>query len=111
MTPEGKIKAKVRAILDATPMCYYDMPVPGGYGMSALDFNCCVRGQAVYIETKADPSKTLSPRQRDCALRMLAAGAKVFIVAGPDGLQALRRYLSDLLARRTKIEIWDHLDQ
>jgi len=99
MTPEGKIKAKVKTLLNATPMTYYDMPVPSGFGKSGLDFNCCVAGHALYIETKASSNEHLTPRQRECALRMLASGAAVFVVCGPSSLEALRRWLARASAR------------
>lgn len=92
MTPEGKIKKKVKALLDATPGLYYDMPVPGGFGRSGLDFNGCHRGRAFYIETK-DAGKDLTPRQKYCALRMLASGAVVFVVSDEMGLWALSAFL------------------
>lgn len=92
MTPEGKIKKQVRAVLDQVPDLYYEMYVPTGYGKSGLDFNCCVRGHALYIETKK-ADEDLRPRQRDAARRMVAAGATVFAISNEDGLAALRRWL------------------
>lgn len=92
MTPEGKIKAQIRKILDQVPDLYYEAYVPSGYGKSGLDFTCCVKGQAFYIEAK-DEGETLRPRQRHAAKRMLEAGATVFAVSNADGLQALRDWL------------------
>jgi len=92
MTPEGKIKARVRALLDACPDIYYEMYVPTGYGKSGLDFSCCVRGHALYIETKAR-GEELRPRQRGAAVKMLAAGGTVFCVSDDSGLDALARWL------------------
>lgn len=96
MTPEGKVKKEVRAILDRVPDLYYEMYVPTGYGKSGLDFNCCVRGHAFYIETKK-PDEDLRPRQRDAARKMVAAGATVFAVSGPDGLRSLHDWLARIL--------------
>jgi hypothetical protein len=53
MTPEGKVKQKVKKYL--TEMgCYYAMPATGGYGLSGTpDFLVCYRGRFVGIECKA----------------------------------------------------------
>lgn len=79
--PEGKVKQKVSGLLKATPGTYYDMPVPGGFGGSTLDYVGCHRGDFFAIETKA-PGKKPTPRQRQIIARMTAAGAKVFVIDG-----------------------------
>lgn len=56
MTPEGKLKKNVKAVLDALGAYYY-MPVPTGYGTTTLDFLCCINGVFVAIETKAPGNK------------------------------------------------------
>jgi Holliday junction resolvase len=57
VTPEGKVKAKVKKYL--TEMgCYYAMPATGGYGLSGTpDFLICYRGMFVAIECKANGNK------------------------------------------------------
>lgn len=57
MTPEGKVKAKVKKYL--TEMgAYYAMPATGGYGLSGTpDFLVCYRGRFVGIECKAGKNK------------------------------------------------------
>lgn len=59
MTPEGKVKAAVKKILNAfTPVWYY-MPVQGSYGQGGIpDFICCVAGKFLAIECKAGTNKT-----------------------------------------------------
>ena len=53
MTPEGKVKAKVSKLLqEFEEILFYDMPVPGGYGKSTLDYVCCYRGLYFVVETK-----------------------------------------------------------
>lgn len=52
MTPEGKVKVKVKALL-RDHNAYYFMPVQAGYGAPGLDFFCCVHGFFLAIETKA----------------------------------------------------------
>lgn len=53
VTPEGKVKAKVKKVLKALG-AYYVMPATGGYGSSgAPDFLVCYNGRFVGIECKA----------------------------------------------------------
>ena len=53
MTPEGKIKKRVKEILDEVG-AWYCMPVGSGYGKSAIpDFIICYQGYFLAIETKA----------------------------------------------------------
>lgn len=81
MTPEGKIKAMVKkglASLKTKP--YVFMPVQSGFGSASLDFLACIGGQFVAIETKADVTKTLTPRQIATTGFIHLAGGKVFIV-------------------------------
>jgi hypothetical protein len=57
MTPEGKVKAKVKKILTELG-CYYTMPVTGGYGNSGVpDFIICNAGLFYGIECKANGGK------------------------------------------------------
>lgn len=80
-TPEGKIKAMVKKALDALGEdCWRFMPVQTGFGTDALDFLLCIRGKFVTIETKADRTKKLTPRQLGTAARIVGAEGLVFIV-------------------------------
>ena len=54
MTPEAKVKQKVRLVLE-THGAYYTMPVTGGYGASGVpDFLVCHHGRFIGIECKAN---------------------------------------------------------
>lgn len=54
MTPEGKVKDKVKKVLKELK-AYYVMPATGGYGVSgAPDFLVCYDGQFFGIECKAN---------------------------------------------------------
>jgi hypothetical protein len=92
MTPEGRVKAQVKRLLNSYFGVYYEMLVPTGYGKSGLDFSCCVEGRALYIETKA-PGEELTPRQRETALKQHYARATVLIISNADGLRVLKNYL------------------
>lgn len=53
MTPEGRVKAKVKALLKERGVWYF-MPANNGMGRSGIpDFICCHKGKLVAIETKA----------------------------------------------------------
>lgn len=80
MTPEGRVKAKVKRALDKLGSdCWRFMPVQGGYGSVALDFLLAIRGRFVAIETKA-PGKTLTPLQEGTKAAIEAAGGIVLVV-------------------------------
>jgi hypothetical protein len=92
---EKYVKRRVSALLSLAmehgPL-YYWMPVTTQFGKRSLDYICCINGQFVAIETKAT-GEWLRPAQCERARDMLNAGAKVFIISGPDGYGALERYL------------------
>lgn len=79
-TPEGKIKALVRARLKRLGGVYSFMPVQQGLGASTLDFLGCYKGFFFAIETKKNGETPLTPRQLGCKAEMEAAGAMVFVV-------------------------------
>jgi hypothetical protein len=57
MTPEGKVKDKIKKILKAKGI-YYAMPHGAGYGNAGVpDFLCCVQGWFLAIEAKAKGGK------------------------------------------------------
>jgi Holliday junction resolvase len=57
MTPESKVKAKIKKILLEHGI-YYAMPHGAGYGNAGVpDFLCCVKGYFLAIEAKAKGGK------------------------------------------------------
>ena len=57
MTPEAKVKAKIKEVLKMERI-YYAMPIGTGYGNSGVpDFLCCVNGRFLGIEAKANGNK------------------------------------------------------
>jgi hypothetical protein len=57
MTPEAKVKAKVKKVLNDIG-AYYAMPATGGYGSSGVpDFLICHHGKFVAVECKANGGK------------------------------------------------------
>lgn len=93
-TPEGKVKALVNRVLSRYKL-YRFMPVPGGYGVSTLDYLVCYRGHFIAIETKA-PGKKPTDRQRQIQAQIQSAGGAVFVIDGPVGAQDLDDYLKGL---------------
>lgn len=80
MTPEGAVKTKIKKVLNR-PFLWYDMPVPGGYGKSSLDFVGFFLGHGFAIEAKA-PGKKPTSRQEGTIADIEASGAKVFVIDG-----------------------------
>jgi hypothetical protein len=95
VTPEGKIKAKVKRILDQFK-CYYFMPVQMGYGAAGLDFHCLlpILALAFFIETKA-PGRMLTPRQDNLVNHLRNLGVKVFVIWDDVTLAELKEWLDE----------------
>ncbi len=67
MTPEAKIKKKVREILLSTST-YYVMPHGAGYGNAgAPDFIICLQGKFIGIECKAKGNKPTALQLKNLA--------------------------------------------
>jgi hypothetical protein len=93
-TPEGKVKAKVKKVLE-THGAYCHMPVVNGMGKPTLDFIGCHRGRFFGIETKAGSGRP-TKRQELTMAEMRAAGAAVFLINDVQGMDELEGWLNDL---------------
>ena len=91
MTPEGRIKRAVSAMLEEYHVMVWK-PVPSGYGASGLDYHCVVDGHSLVIETKK-PNDNLTIRQRHYAVEHCQHDGTTFIISGPVGLAALKAWL------------------
>jgi hypothetical protein len=79
MTPEGKVKVKVKRILGDMG-AYFCMPQTGGYGSSgAPDFLVCYEGEFIGIECKANGNKPTILQLHHLSLIKKARG-RVFVV-------------------------------
>lgn len=79
MTPEAKVKKKVRALLE-THGAYYAMPMTGGYGSSGVpDFLVCHKGRFIGIECKANGGKPTALQLNNMKRIELAGGTAVVI--------------------------------
>ena len=94
MTPEAKVKAKVKRIL-AELGAYYAMPVTGGYGNSGVpDFLVCLRGRFYAIECKANGGKTTALQEKHLADIRGAGG--VSLVVHEANVENLRKELENV---------------
>lgn len=102
MTPEGEVKARVKKVLakfgDEINAFW---PVQNGMGSPTLDCVVCCQGRYIAIETKA-PGKLPTPRQLITISKMEKAGAKVFVIDGEIGCEALAVWLYDRLLFRSR---------
>lgn len=94
-TPEGRVKDKIKAILREHG-AYTLMPVQAGYGIAALDFHGCHWGVAFFIEAKA-ANKQMTPRQKNTAKAIEAAGGRVFLINEATGTEELEQWLADVM--------------
>lgn len=92
MTPEGKVKAKVKELLKEHG-AYWHCPVQNGMGAPSLDFVCCHRGLYFAIETKAG-NKQPTPRQEITINQIRLAGGLAFVVNESEGMNELREWLT-----------------
>lgn len=94
MTPEGKIKVKVKNLLNAYA-CYHFWAVQTGMGARTLDCLGCHNGRAFAIETKA-PGKKMTPQQESIAQRIEDSQCKVFVVSDLAELATLECWLRQI---------------
>ena len=94
MTPEGKVKAKVKVLLKKYN-AYWHCPVQNGMGSPSLDFICCIRGKYFAIETKAGNKKP-TPRQETTISEIQKAGGRAFVVNEETGMENLELWLQEV---------------
>ena len=79
MTPEGKVKAKVKKIL-LEMEAYYAMPMGTGFGNAGVpDFLVCFEGRFIGIECKANGGKPTALQLKNLA-DIESAGGVPFII-------------------------------
>lgn len=94
MTPEGKVKAKVKDVLKQYG-AYWHCPVQNGMGAPSLDFVCCFRGRYFAIETKAG-NKQPTPRQESTIDTIRKAGGLAFVINEVQGMDLLIAWLDHI---------------
>ena len=96
MTPERRVKAQVRKVLDKLG-AYYVMPVTGGYGNSgAPDFLVCLHGRYIGIECKAGKNTTTPLQEKN--LRSIEKSGGIALVVNDDNVGVFEETLGQVLA-------------
>ena len=79
MTPEAKVKAKVKKILIEAG-AYYAMPIGAGFGNAGVpDFLLCLKGRFIGIECKANGGKPTKLQIKNLEEIRKAGGAAIVI--------------------------------
>ena len=95
MTPESKVKAKVKKLLDELHI-YYFFPPAYGYGRAVIpDVIGCFMGLFVAVECKAGKGKLTALQELEIA-KIKEAGGFTF-VAREDNIDELRGLLTCLI--------------
>lgn len=85
MTPEARVKTKVKKILDEMG-AYYFMPATGGFGRSGVpDIVGCIGGKFFGIECKAGSSKPTALQEKELRRITDAGGVSLLINEGNVG--------------------------
>lgn len=96
MTPEAKVKAKIKAILKEEKI-YYAMPIGTGFGNSGVpDFLCCVNGLFLGIEAKANGGKPTELQKKNLKDIELCGGYTAVINENASDLQYLVELIKQL---------------
>ena len=89
MTPEGKVKAAVKKVLNSYSNVWYFMPVLTGYGVAGIpDFICSVGGKFLAIECKAEGGR-LTAMQVKTIDDINRIGGRAYVI-GPDEVTDLK---------------------
>jgi len=100
MTPEGKVKAKVKALLKAAGAWQF-WPVSNGMGVHGIpDCVACLDGHFLSIETKAPGKKPTALQEMQGQLIRHAGGAWL-VVDGSDGFHQLKEILDGYRRKET----------
>ena len=106
MTPEGKVKEKVKRLFKAMDV-YYAMPATGGYGASGVpDFLVCLKGRFIGVECKAGKGKTTALQERE--LNLIRSAGGVSFVVNEENIGEVERTIilhADRLVRLSNSEL------
>lgn len=92
-TPESKVKAKIKKVLEEYGV-YYAMPIGTGYGNAGVpDFLCCHNGRFLAIEAKAGKGKTTALQDKN--IREICNAGGYALVVNEDNLDEVRCFLED----------------
>jgi Holliday junction resolvase len=95
LTPEGRIKKQIKAIL-AEYGVYYFMPAPGfTCKVGVPDYICCLNGHFIAIEAKAGRKLPTLLQQRE--LDLINAAGGVALVVNADNIHAFPLILQEIM--------------
>jgi hypothetical protein len=90
-TPESKVKAEVKKVLDSLG-AYHFMPATHGYGRSGVPDICgCLNGRFFGIECKAGKGKTTALQDRE--LKRISTAGGIALVVDETGIATLKEDL------------------
>ena len=93
LTPEGKIKKKLTAMLKKMKTWYF-LPANNGFGMSGIpDVIAIVDGMFVGIECKSDKTKKPTALQLQRGKEIRQAGGYWFLVYDDETIAAVEKYI------------------
>jgi hypothetical protein len=96
VTPEAKVKAKIKEVLKMERV-YYAMPIGTGWGNSGVpDFLCCVNGRFLGIEAKANGNKPTELQKKNLMDIELSGGYTAVINENASDLQYLVELIKQL---------------
>ena len=91
LTPEGKVKARVKEILKRRGV-WYCMPRGQTFGRAGIpDFLCCHKGRFIAVETKAGRGKATPLQLRE--LKDLFRHQGIVLIVREDGMDELEHAL------------------
>ena len=105
MTPEGKVKAQAKRLLDAAGAFHF-MPVSNGMGrMGIPDLICCLQGRFIAVEAKAGRGKPTLLQLK--ALRQIDEAGGLALVINETNLDYLKECLRDVRVARSNWRVFD----
>lgn len=98
MTPEAKVKAKIKEVLKELG-CYSFSPIGGAYSQNGVpDIVGCLHGVFFGIEAKAGKGKTTALQDRE--LQRIRDAGGIGIVVNEENLDSLKTVLMEEIRRR-----------
>lgn len=95
-TPEGRVKQRIKEILDGLD-CYYFMPVTTGYSRSGVpDFVACVKGVFVGIEAKSIHTTHGVTKLQEKNLQEIADAGGISMEIDEGNVENIPKYLKNL---------------
>ncbi len=93
MTPEGKVKASIKAVLKDLGAWFY-MPIQNGMGVTGIpDFIACYNGRFVGIEAKAPGKSANTTANQRRQLNDIEAAEGIALVVATTDKEAIKQMI------------------